>query len=592
MNKSLLEYYQKNLEYLRDQASDFAREFPKIAARLEITENECADPYVERLLEGAAFLASRVERKLDESAPRLLESVLGNTIPTAFDLVPSCAVAELKDPDRGILATAPKLPEGSRFEIMVEGSKSPCVFTTMLELSLLPVTLRETRYLTLDLGKFGVAAEAGLYMKFQKDGELPPSNDADDLLLYLNMPGAQASRLQQHIQTERGDICIVTDGGPQIVEGADFSIPMLDEDATDANRNNFENFAVFPTGFRFLKFHGFAKLLKHVKPGGELSLIITFKKRCSEFSQSIDPQSICLNCVPVRNLFRKRSDRMPLGIEVQHHLVPDRTAPLDHEISRVLGIDLFDNANRKLLTLSRLYGTDLVTDGEDSFNFFSVQRSPRQRGDAEKRRSSYTGQEVFVSFSGEKYREVRQEAVQFSADMLCTNRDLPLFLHRGAVLKAKDFSAFRSAVLITSPTAPGEPLLSASDPEYMEKAACLMMPFADILWSEGAAPGELLQKIIQLYIPAGQSDLAGLARSVTRMESTREVFRYVRRGQVFFESGWCVKLVLDELSCAGIGVYTFGCVLRNILEDCKPVNLPAKIVLETKQQGKITEWMI
>ena len=69
MNKSLLDYYQENLEYLRDQASDFAREFPKIAARLEITENECADPYVERLLEGAAFLASRVERKLDKVRP-------------------------------------------------------------------------------------------------------------------------------------------------------------------------------------------------------------------------------------------------------------------------------------------------------------------------------------------------------------------------------------------------------------------------------------------------------------------------------------------------------------------------------------------
>ena len=518
--------------------------------------------------------------------------MLGNTIPGAFDLIPSFAVAELKDPDRSIVAAAPKLPEGSRFEVVPEGSRSPCVFTTMLETAFFPVTLLETKYLTLDLGKFGLTAESGLYMRFRKEGELPAAEGADDLLLYLNMSGTMASLLQQHIQTEREAVWVVSKGETRSVGGVDFSIPMLDDDPGDVNRNVFECFAVFPAGFRFLKFHGFSGLLKRMKTGEELELIVTFGKRCPEFSQSIDSQSILLDCVPVCNLFRKQSDRMPLETKVQHHLVPDRTAPLDYEVSRVLGISLFDNGNPKLLTLSRLYGTDLMTDSEDSFNFFSVQRTPRQRGDTEKRRSSYTGQEVFVSFSGAKYREVRPEAVQFSAEMLCTNRDLPLFLHRGAVLKAKDFGAFRSAVLITSPTAPGEPLLSASDTEYMEKAACLMVPFADILWSEGVAPGELLQKIVQLHIPAGQSDLSGLARGITALESTREVFRYVQHGQVFFESGWRVRLVLDEFSCAGIGVYAFGCVLRNILKSCKPVNLPAKIVLETKQQGKITEWMI
>ena len=335
MNKTLLDYYQENLEYLRDQASDFAREFPKIAARLEITENECADPYVERLLEGAAFLASRVERKLDESAPRLLESVLGNTIPAAFDLVPSFTVAELKDPDRSIVAASPKLPEGSRFEIMVEGSKSPCIFSTMLTVTFLPVTLRETKYLTLDLGKFGLTADAGLYMRFQKDGELPAAEGSDDLLLYLNLSGALASRLQQHIQTERGEIYAISRGETQRVEGLDFSIPMLDEDITNINRNVFEHFAVFPAGFRFLKIRGFSKLLKRIKPTEELELIVTFGKRCPEFSQSIDSQSIFLNCVPLCNLFRKQSDRMPLETKVQHHLVPDRTAPLEYEVSRI-----------------------------------------------------------------------------------------------------------------------------------------------------------------------------------------------------------------------------------------------------------------
>ena len=95
-----------------------------------------------------------------------------------------------------------------------------------------------------------------------------------------------------------------------------------------------------------------------------------------------------------------------------------------------------------------------------------------------------------------------------------------------------------------------------------------------------------------MHIPRNQEDLSGLERSVIAMESAKEVFRYVLRGQVFFESGWKIRLVLDEPACAGIGYYTFGCVLREILRNYKPVNMPAKIILETKQHGVIAEWMI
>ena len=52
-----LEYYRENLSYLRTLGAEFANEFPKIANRLNINQFDCADPYVERLLEGTAFLS-------------------------------------------------------------------------------------------------------------------------------------------------------------------------------------------------------------------------------------------------------------------------------------------------------------------------------------------------------------------------------------------------------------------------------------------------------------------------------------------------------------------------------------------------------
>lgn len=598
MDKSFLDYYQENLEYMRDQGADFAKEFPKIASRLEISENECADPYVERILEGAAFLAAKVERKLDSSMPHMVESVLNNALPFALDLIPSFAIAELKDLDRSNIQAEPMLPANSPFEILLDGIKTPCVFTTMIPISLLPVSLLEARYLTLDLQKYGLSAEAGLYLKFRKTADFQIRKEHDDLLIYLDMPGAIVSRLQQQLQTESCGTYALINGEKHVANEIHFSIPLIDDngenikDTEMVGKKIFYQFAIFQPGFHFIRLHGLAPLLETMEAEGTLELIVTFKKRCSEFLLAIENNSLRLNCVPLCNLFRKKSDRMPLEIKTQHHLVADRTDPLSYEISRVLSISLYDNTNRNVLNLTPLYSVDYASNDEDSFNFYSVQRVQRQRGDTEQQRSSYTGQEIFVSFSGEKYQTIQQEAVQFSADMLCTNRDLPLFLRSGAVLKAQGQSAFQSAVLLTSPTAPDVPLLSGSGPEYAEKAACLMVHFVDILWSDGAISKDLMKKMIHAHIPGKQEQLSGLERSIFSLDNSQEMFRYVLHGQVFFESGWKICIVLDELACAGIGYYTFGCVLRELLRYYKPINVPGKIVLETRQQGRISEWMI
>ena len=77
MDGRLLSYYERELRYLREVGAEFARDFPKIAGRLSLEEFTCADPYVERLLEGFAFLSARV---LPAYGWRML-FVLGGIIP-------------------------------------------------------------------------------------------------------------------------------------------------------------------------------------------------------------------------------------------------------------------------------------------------------------------------------------------------------------------------------------------------------------------------------------------------------------------------------------------------------------------------------
>src|SRR5215475_15329097 len=115
MDPRLLHYYNQELQYLRELGSEFAEEFPKVAARLGMNGLEVADPYVERLLEGVGFLAARVQLKLDAEFPRFTQALLEIVYPQYLAPIPSMVIAQftpdLNDPS---LATGTRVvPRGT-----------------------------------------------------------------------------------------------------------------------------------------------------------------------------------------------------------------------------------------------------------------------------------------------------------------------------------------------------------------------------------------------------------------------------------------------------------------------------------------------
>src|SRR5512134_4029355 len=100
MDPRLLRYYNQELQHLREMGAEFAQQFPKIAARLGVDGIEVADPYVERLLEGAAFLAARVQLRLDAEFPRFTQRLLEIVYPNYLAPTPSMLIAQFQ-PDLG-----------------------------------------------------------------------------------------------------------------------------------------------------------------------------------------------------------------------------------------------------------------------------------------------------------------------------------------------------------------------------------------------------------------------------------------------------------------------------------------------------------
>ena len=109
MDPRLLKYYNQELQFIREMGGEFARAYPKIAGRLALDEFECADPYVERLLEGFSLLAARIQLKLDEEFPRFTQHLLERVYPHYLSPTPSMAVMQFQ-PD----LLEPSLAEGFR----------------------------------------------------------------------------------------------------------------------------------------------------------------------------------------------------------------------------------------------------------------------------------------------------------------------------------------------------------------------------------------------------------------------------------------------------------------------------------------------
>ena len=148
MDPRLLRHYNRELAHLREMGAEFAQQFPKIAARLGIDGIQVSDPYVERLMEGFAFLAGRVQLRLDAEFPRFTERLLDIVYPQFLAPTPSMLVAQFKpDLNDPALVGGVHIPRGARLHgLLGKGDETACEFRTAHAVELLPLEVVSASY--------------------------------------------------------------------------------------------------------------------------------------------------------------------------------------------------------------------------------------------------------------------------------------------------------------------------------------------------------------------------------------------------------------------------------------------------------------
>lgn len=609
MNPRLLALYNQELLHVRESAAEFAKEFPKIAGRLTLSGMDCADPYVERLLEGFAYLTARVQLKLDAEYPTFTHNLLEIAYPHYLAPTPSMTVVQMQiDLDEGSLKDGFTLPRGSALrESLGRDGSTPCEYRSTQPVTLWPLSVSQADYFGNPhaiLGRAAAsepAAKAGLRITLRTSSQLPfNSLSLNNLPLYLNGADEQPFRLYEQL---RGNVCAVFAREPEGqwlerlpkdalkplgFDDAEAALPVVPQ-AFQGYRLLQEYFAL-PQRYLFIGFTGLTCAVQQCS-GDTLELIVLFDRLDSSLENTVGAGQLVPFCTPAINLFPMRVDRVHLGTEVnEHHVIADRTRPTDFEIHSVSAVTGHSTGPEQAFL--PFYAVRNCADYARGNAFYLLRREPRVLSSEQRRsgtRSTYVGSETFISLVDSQQAPYRRDLRQLGVNALCTNRDLPLFMNVGS--GTTDFTLADSAPVqaIRCLAGPSRPRHShAHDKTAWRLISQLSLNYLSL--TEKGQGAAALRELMRLYgddnDPALAMQIEGL-REVSSKPCTR---RLPMPGPIAFGRGLEITLEFDENALRGTGVFLLGAIYERFLARYVSINSFTETIIRTTDRGEIMRW--
>src|SRR5579871_1595468 len=91
---NMKKYFETEMRCLRESAQAFAEAYPEQAAMLNLTAWHDQDPYIERLLEGVAYLTAQIRQRIDDDIPDFCETLLAQLAPDLLRPFPSATIMQ------------------------------------------------------------------------------------------------------------------------------------------------------------------------------------------------------------------------------------------------------------------------------------------------------------------------------------------------------------------------------------------------------------------------------------------------------------------------------------------------------------------
>lgn len=614
MDPLLLKFYNSELQHLRELGGEFAKEFPKIAGRLGLDEFECADPYVERLLEGFAFLAARLQLKIDHEHEHFTQHLLEVVYPHFLAPTPSMCVVRF-EPD----LTEGSLAEGFPIEVDTalrgqfgRGEQTACEFRTRQKTTLWPIRIEQAQFLPTrgDVAALGVhppqGTRSGLRLRFAATAGLTMDEiELDELEFYVKGGGDVVARMMEQlhacnlgftVRTRGSDNDKVISHGAEAVEMPGFS---SDEAMLPYGYRSFQGYRLlqeyfaFPDRFQFTRLKGLRSAFAG-STATEFEVVIYFNRVADVLDNTMDAENFLLFCAPVINLFPRHCGR----IHVSHrstelHVVADRTRPMDFEIHTIEEVKGYSAGSKEAREFRPFFWSHDRSSDRGENAFYTQKRVPRKlskRQQTNGTRSSYVGSELFITIVDNRAAPYDENLKQVGVKALCTNRDLPLHmpLHTG-----EDFSLLNSAPVqnvfcVAGPTTP-RPRFSSGDAAW-RLLSHLNLNYLSLLNDREGNGAASLRELLELYADLTDGSLRRQIEGVQSIQAQSVIRRLPLGGPITAGRGIQIDLTLDESSFEGVGVFLLGRILREFFARYASINSFTETRLHTTDRGEIVRW--
>lgn len=619
MEEGFLEYYNRELRHVRETAGEFGKSFPKIAGRLGMESLEVADPYVERLLEGFAFMAARVQLKIDAKHPQFTQQLLDIIYPHFQAQIPAMAVSQMQPAaqEGSLVGGFPVERDTSLWSRAGSGSKhTSCEFRTTQDMTLWPLEVSQAKYFASDsaLAAAGwpcpAGVKAGIRLNFEvAQGLTFDQLGLDELDIYLAGEDELPMKIYEQIFANgmgfmlRGKAASGEEISKSFYRDQSFVQQVgFDDDqaALPFPQRSFQGYRLlqeyfaFPERFMFFKLAGLQEFIRQCVCG-EIELVILLNRSQNELSSMLVLDNFLLHCVPAINLFPKKSERIQLQ-KGQHnyHVSPDRTRPMDFEIYSINAVEGFSGGAEAEQQFMPFYGHKDHASDNNAASFYTCLRKPRPLSNMQKKngpRSSYIGSEMFLSIVDANHAPYSTELKQLGVDLLCSNRDLPLHMPVGR--GHDDFTLESGAPVdaIRVIVGPSKPMSSKPPSEVSwQFINHLSLNYLSLQNPENGNDAVAIREMLRLYGDMQDTRVEKQIEAVRTIRTEAIVRQMPVAGVVAYGRGVRVIVECDESGFEGRGFYLLGAILERFFAKYVSLNSFTETVLVSTKRGEVKVW--
>ncbi len=588
----LLDYYQRELTFIRDLGAQFAKLHPKVAGRLRLDADAVEDPHVARLIEASALLSARTRLKIDDKFPEICQAILQTLYPHYLAPIPPSAIVEL---ELNEMATDSVLgysvPRASRIETEPIGGE-PCRFRTCFDTELWPFKITQVDYLVpplpFDTSPWNKDVQSAIRIRIAAPSDKVKIDRLTLRSLRFFLGGSAACSnalvhamlghsLGYAITNDESTEFFGKDGITQVGFEPEQSLFPHNPRGLAANRLLSEFFCA-NNKFRFVDL-AFDSAWNKLRNSKFVDIVVFLSRSHPVLLRELDLEAIRIGCTPMVNLFFKRAEPIrQTANQSEYRIVPSSRSSSSMEIYSIDRVTALTVTGVEK-TFLPFYHPD---HSSDQSQYWFARRDRALGVTSEDDR----GTEMYLSTTDLSGLGSSDDSRTLDVEMTCLNRDLVAALPFGGgqpKLIASTTAGSVKAKCITPPTPTIRPSTEAD--YYWRLISHLSLNHLSLSNSDSGAAA--LQEILRLYNHDNEGENPKGISSILSIQYRRSTARVVDKQGSHFTRGIDVEMVVDTDRLTGTGEYLFATVLDRFFAMYSSINSFTRLTVRSRETNAV-----